>query len=75
MKEYIGLLSIKKRINLLFIMMIILVINLFSTTSSLIEGIVYDKETGKPIEGARVCLINILYCNDFSVEEVVKLSR
>ena len=46
-----------KRINFLLVIiigLIMLSINLSAMISSRIEGIVYDKETGKPIEGAEV---------------------
>ena len=49
-----------KRINFLlviFIGLIMLSINLSAMISSRIEGVVYDKDTGKPIEGAKVYVI------------------
>ncbi len=43
-------------IILFFLVIIVLPINLFATMRSTIEGVVYDKETGKPIEGVEVIL-------------------
>jgi len=48
-----------KRINFLLVILmglIVLSINLSAMISSRIEGVVYDKDTGKPIEGAEVLL-------------------